>query len=1320
MPTQITMGVTDAFNAEDLTTGAVIPNPFLQGGGDQAQKNATGSGSGTGAGASAARPKKQAFFDKKTGEIIFDDGSRPEQVYDRAQHRRLYRNGDEWLPVPLSESEESAGMAVSAAQGVLFGGGDEFLAAVSEPSSAFRAAIGTEPQDGAYYKELERARELDTRYADENPWTSFGIKAVAGLPTALATGGMASSGLTTAATALRTAAPAATTAGRVAATMEGMATAAPTVTGRLGQAALGGTVYGGAAGYLSGEGDVENRAASAGYGAAIGALTGMALQTLSPIARWTYNRINQAPTFWNATSGTLTVEGQRAVIQAGGDPARVSREIAEAFAADMRTAANPRAALQNAELNASLYTPVPLTRGMRTGNPADQMLESRAREGSMGNAATQVMRESDDATRRALFENLEQVRSSASGGRPEILPGQGGAVAQRRLSQQAEQSTTRWRRAYNAAQQQGEASISPEAYNRIAEQVRLEMGRFYPDAFPATWNLVRQAFRFDARQSSERLVSSLFRAREQLVEMQKLPGENAAATAAKRAFDDALRSLDESELSGNTDAVRLWRTAIAERARHGREFERGVVGKIIERDPLSRELTIAAESVSDRVIGKDVSANGGLLRDIVAIRQRLGATSQTWLDFKQDVVLRILDKARGNLMSGRGIDAPGDERVFSATAFAEHVAKLMRDRPGLMRALFTPRELQALQAVSRAGKLTLPAPGGKQLGSSSGWASMIQTTFPAFYNSIRFVVDSAPVRGTINAASMGGVRSRAAGSIPEAPRSYGARNAITSLSAQRSAEGARESYAEGTPLQKTAQITGPIPVVGDAMGLAADAEGYTTGRLKPTLANAGLTALGVLPFIAAATIRDMKDAKKAAKASPWTQQDLQPVNQSIGANSQASPDELAKMAIESGQYELSDMQKEMSLIDEVYNGNHKVKVKTVLELAKDQDARAAAAGATAALRARTDEALDNFVKIGTREALEAIARNSSAAQWYRKSVDKAVDWIGKMHPEVLSDKTGASRARFMFALAMTSNGQDVASNAKYSEWVYEQFKTTGRMPEKVPFGGKRQAAMNKAMTMWNENIASMGEDKWIKFLADDHRIGDLKKMGFDVAGENVDEVMPGSVVLGPKVGAGFYSNLMGNFNPLTMDLWFMRTVGRRTGQIQNPMPQETTNAQIKAFRQYLTPKRIEELNPAYAGKTRKDLTDDEIVEFAREVNRIDERAGFKKNAKGVRPEVNKKAQRLVEGIDRILDQPGNGMDRRFYRQAYTRVLNNLRKHGIDISMADLQALDWYPEKDLFQVRGVGNKRAESTDYGTEFEKLYNSRQGKGAALPPAP
>ena len=1300
MSTEITMGVTDAVNAIDVNTGQVMPNPYLNGTDNVAQ-----------AGAGGPAPKRKAFFDKKSGAILLDDGSKPKQVYDRQSRRRYYENGGEWHPVPLSEDEETAGLAATVATGVLLGAGDEFLAAVSNPASALRAAVGAEPQDGAYYKELERARELETRYADENPWTAFGTKVVAGIPTAIATGGGAAALLGKGATALQTAAPA------VSRTLAATAAPAATTMGRIGQGATGGVAFGSAAGFASGEGDFENRMATAGTGAAFGALVGASLQSLSPAARWVYNQFKVQPQFWSASTGTLTTEGRQAVIRAGGDPDQISKELADAFAAQMRTAADPKAALATARTQADLIVPVPLTRGMRTGNPREQMLESRARQGSVGDEARRLIDEADDNIRNALNQNLEGVRSMASGGRPAITPNEGGRVAQQALVAQAKRSESIVRGAYDAARKAGEATIAPQRFNELAADVMNDLARFSPEAFPNTWREISKALAFDARQNTGRLVSSLFDARSRLVGLQTKPDEMAAATAAKHALDRMLRSLGPEDLQGNQSAVKVWQKAIAERARHGRQFESGVVGNLTKTNRMTGELEVAADDAAARVLGGDIAKKGTLLRDMVAIRDRLGKASPEWLDFKQEVVLRILDKSRGALLSGRGIEAQSGERAFAASQFAETISKLMRERPGLMRFLFSPAELKVLQRTADVAKMTVPREGGKQLGSGAAWASMIQQTFPAFYRSIRFVADSAPVRSVINTVNAGAVRAATNQRLTPVATSYGARQAVTSATSQAQARAAMEKYAEGTPLERAAQVTTPVPLVGDAMGLAADVEGYSTGRLEPTASNLGLTAMGILPFVAGASA--LKGGK-AAKGPTWTQQDLQPVNKSIGANSQASPDELAKMAIESGEYDLSDMQKEMSLIDEVYNNKHRASVKTVLELAKDQDARAAAAGATAALRAKTDEALDNFVKIGTREALEAIARNSSAAQWYRKSVDKAVEWIGKIHPEVLSDKTGASRARFMFALAMTSNGQDVASNAKYAEWVYEQFKTAGKMPEKVPFGGKRQAAMNSAMKMWNEQVAAMGEDKWIKFLAQNHRIGDLKKMGFDVAGENVDEVMPGSVVLGPKVGAGFYSNLMGNFDPLTMDLWFMRTVGRRTGQIQNPMPQETTDAQVKAFRQYLTPKRIETLKPEAAGKTQKDLSDDEIVEFAREVNRIDERAGFKKNAKGVRPEVNKKAQRLVEGIDRILDQPGNGMDRRFYRQAYTRVLNNLRKHGIDISMADLQALDWYPEKDLFQIRGVGNKRAESTDYGTEFEKLFNSRQGKSPALPPGP
>ena len=50
-------------------------------------------------------------------------------------------------------------------------------------------------------------------------------------------------------------------------------------------------------------------------------------------------------------------------------------------------------------------------------------------------------------------------------------------------------------------------------------------------------------------------------------------------------------------------------------------------------------------------------------------------------------------------------------------------------------------------------------------------------------------------------------------------------------------------------------------------------------------------------------------------------------------------------------------------------------------------------------------------------------------------------------------------------------------------------------------------------------------------------------------------------MIGPKIGNGFFSNLNGYFDALTMDRWLMRTWGRWSGELL-----EDTRALVKANR----------------------------------------------------------------------------------------------------------------------------------------------------------
>jgi hypothetical protein len=61
------------------------------------------------------------------------------------------------------------------------------------------------------------------------------------------------------------------------------------------------------------------------------------------------------------------------------------------------------------------------------------------------------------------------------------------------------------------------------------------------------------------------------------------------------------------------------------------------------------------------------------------------------------------------------------------------------------------------------------------------------------------------------------------------------------------------------------------------------------------------------------------------------------------------------------------------------------------------------------------------------------------------------------------------------------------------------------------------------------------------------------------------------------------------------------------------------------------------------------------------------------------------------------------------REVTKRAQELLRETGVDIEIADLQALLWYPEKNLFEAIGVKRKKGESTDYERAARILATKR-----------
>ena len=75
---------------------------------------------------------------------------------------------------------------------------------------------------------------------------------------------------------------------------------------------------------------------------------------------------------------------------------------------------------------------------------------------------------------------------------------------------------------------------------------------------------------------------------------------------------------------------------------------------------------------------------------------------------------------------------------------------------------------------------------------------------------------------------------------------------------------------------------------------------------------------------------------------------------------------------------------------------------------------------------------------------------------------------------------------------------------------------------------------------------------------------------------------------------------------------------------------------------------------------------------------------------------------LAKNIRGEKEAPGNGEERKFIRSVFADVKSRLKQeYGIDITMADLQAVLWYPEKILYESFKGGESFEESSEGYTE-------------------
>jgi len=348
------------------------------------------------------------------------------------------------------------------------------------------------------------------------------------------------------------------------------------------------------------------------------------------------------------------------------------------------------------------------------------------------------------------------------------------------------------------------------------------------------------------------------------------------------------------------------------------------------------------------------------------------------------------------------------------------------------------------------------------------------------------------------------------------------------------------------------------------------------------------------------------------------------------------------------------------------------------------------------------KALDHYVDLAVADAEFALRDNSDAVGWYNEKVSKALRILSLLHPEIRKNKADADA--FKWILAVTSNGMKVNKNFELAEEVYRRFKKEGRMPEDMGIGTAKKA-MNQGLALYNTMVERFGKDTAARMMMTVMKAKEVRVLtGKKPSGEYANADVLGASILGPKIGNGFYANLNGEFDQLTIDRWLMATWGRWTGNLV-----DEDQALIESGRNRLR-EAIGALDDDARGKLEK------ILGIKLDPDNADNVAN-KISAKTVQEKTRNQII-AIEGGDE-LRLAGRGLagnldgqrmvptdaERPIMRDVMGRALERLRGMGYEeLSMADLQALLWYPEKRLYDASksetdaALGYDEDEAPDY----------------------
>jgi hypothetical protein len=407
----------------------------------------------------------------------------------------------------------------------------------------------------------------------------------------------------------------------------------------------------------------------------------------------------------------------------------------------------------------------------------------------------------------------------------------------------------------------------------------------------------------------------------------------------------------------------------------------------------------------------------------------------------------------------------------------------------------------------------------------------------------------------------------------------------------------------------------------------------------------------------------------------------------------------------------------------------------------------AAKEARVELTEQTDRVVDYLVRVGLADAMSGLENNANAVGWYNEKVNKALRIVSLIHPEINTDPQ--AKFAFVWALAVTSNGMKVDKNFELAESAYETYKTTGKMPTNLD-AGQAQEAINDSLGLFNDLMDQWGFEKLEKFMTTMDEVRNIEaESDITITGEGKGTQVFGAAILGPKIGNGFFANLYGYFDQLTMDRWLMRTWGRWTGTLINVNKDavKLKQEQLKGLIELMDPDSKKEFEQVIGAKLSTAKLNDTALAIATasqdpkiraQMNEVlpldmllfpdaitDLLGPAKKDQ--IRTTLGAELRKMGNGLTKALDgqkeAPGGAKEREFIRSVFRKVLNQLQQQYPQLTMSDLQAVVWYPEKKLYDTAKSTEQESdeaynddEAPDYANAAAKLARKKGIEQAAI----